>query len=71
MTETPAETNAADDKKAAVRAAVERAKARKAQAEQTSVTETPAETNAADDKKAAVRAAVERAKARKAQQESK
>jgi electron transport complex protein RnfC len=54
-----------------VRAAVERAKARKAQAEQPPVTETPAETNAADDKKAAVRAAVERAKARKAQQESK
>ena len=62
-------TNQSTDKAAAVKAAIERAKARKAQAKQTTTTEAPAETNAADDKKAAVRAAVERAKARKAQAE--
>ncbi|WP_045489621.1 electron transport complex subunit RsxC [Vibrio harveyi] len=53
----------ADDKKSAVAAAIARAKAKKAQQEDTS---TPAE---AGDKKAAVAAAIARAKAKKAQQE--
>ncbi|QFQ76712.1 electron transport complex subunit RsxC [Vibrio harveyi] len=52
-----------DDKKSAVAAAIARAKAKKAQQEDTS---TPAE---AGDKKAAVAAAIARAKAKKAQQE--
>ncbi|WP_282066154.1 electron transport complex subunit RsxC [Vibrio rotiferianus] len=52
----------ADDKKSAVAAAIARAKAKKAQQEDTS---TPAE---AGDKKAAVAAAIARAKAKKAQQ---
>ncbi|HHP0470686.1 TPA: electron transport complex subunit RsxC [Vibrio harveyi] len=53
----------ADDKKSAVAAAIARAKAKKAQQEDTS---TPAE---AGDKKTAVAAAIARAKAKKAQQE--
>ncbi|HGY9588134.1 TPA: electron transport complex subunit RsxC [Vibrio harveyi] len=53
----------ADDKKSAVAAAIARAKAKKAQQEDTS---TPAE---AGDKKAAVAAAIARTKAKKAQQE--
>ncbi|HHP0450304.1 TPA: electron transport complex subunit RsxC [Vibrio harveyi] len=53
----------ADDKKSAVAAAIARAKAKKAQQEDTS---TPAE---AGDKKAAIAAAIARAKAKKAQQE--
>ncbi|EKO3838582.1 electron transport complex subunit RsxC [Vibrio harveyi] len=53
----------ADDKKSAVAAAIARAKAKKAQQEDTP---TPAE---AGDKKAAVAAAIARAKAKKAQQE--
>ncbi|BBM65153.1 electron transport complex subunit C [Vibrio alfacsensis] len=59
--EAPVES--ADDKKSAVAAAIARAKAKKAQQEDTS---TPTE---AGDKKAAVAAAIARAKAKKAQQE--
>ncbi|MDA0120763.1 electron transport complex subunit RsxC, partial [Vibrio sp. T11.5] len=62
-----------DPKKAAVAAAIARAKARKAQQQASSDTLTtePASVEAAeeDPKKAAVAAAIARAKARKAQQE--
>ncbi|MDK9781499.1 electron transport complex subunit RsxC [Vibrio sp. B172a] len=66
-----AATDNADDKKSAVAAAIARAKAKKAQQEDSTEsveTETPAE-QAEDPKKAAVAAAIARAKARKAQQE--
>ncbi|AXY01495.1 electron transport complex subunit RsxC [Vibrio alfacsensis] len=61
----------ADDKKSAVAAAIARAKAKKAQQEDSTEsveTEAPAK-QAEDPKKAAVAAAIARAKARKAQQE--
>ncbi|WP_039974570.1 electron transport complex subunit RsxC [Vibrio jasicida] len=66
-----ASTDNADDKKSAVAAAIARAKAKKAQQEDTTKSaeaETPAE-QSEDPKKAAVAAAIARAKARKAQQE--
>ena len=78
-TEAPApETTELDPKKAAIAAAVARAKARKAeqQAAATQPAETPApeapapETAALDPKKAAIAAAVARAKARKAEQQA-
>ncbi|YCO04629.1 electron transport complex subunit RsxC [Vibrio sp. VNB-15] len=66
-----ASTDNADDKKSAVAAAIARAKAKKAQQEDsTESVEAEAPTEQAEDpKKAAVAAAIARAKARKAQQE--
>ena len=78
-TEAPApETTELDPKKAAIAAAVARAKARKAEQQaaatqpaETSEPEAPAsETAALDPKKAAIAAAVARAKARKAEQQA-
>ncbi|MCG3747898.1 electron transport complex subunit RsxC [Vibrio cincinnatiensis] len=69
---TPAETapttDTGDEKKAAVVAAIARAKARKA--EQQTVETQPEPTPEADPKKAAVAAAIARAKARKAEQQT-
>jgi len=68
-------TKAVDPKKAAVAAAIARAKARKAEQnsepQETVKAEEPSATEAVDPKKAAVAAAIARAKARKAEQNSK
>ena len=64
--QTDLNTEGADPRKAAVEAAIARAKARKQQQAEPAVTETPAE--AIDPRKAAVEAAIARAKARKQQQ---
>ncbi|WP_447549259.1 electron transport complex subunit RsxC [Vibrio cholerae] len=66
-------SDAADDKKSAVAAAIARAKARKAEQETESTAQPEQATPSSDDadpKKAAVAAAIARAKARKAEQET-